>query len=850
MKNLTAATRITIGLVCSVIGILLTANFLGIMPDSDQEIVRGRIRLAECVALNASAFLSGDDPEGLEAVLQGLVDRNEDLLSAGIRRHDNVMIHFSTNHSELWPTNAELKSDSEHMWVELSRPGEIHWGRIEFCFRPIHNWQYLSFLQNKVLQLVIFASVVGFISFRILLKMVLRNLDPSRAVPRRVREALDILAEGLMIVGMNDQILLANNALALTTGNRVESIIGRKAASLGFSRRGTDSKAPWRDTLETQTAVSGVIMDFVNLRGEQRIFKVSCSPLIGNGGSLRGVMVSFDDVTVLEQNKVELRDAKEEAEAANRAKSDFLANMSHEIRNPMNAIVGFTDILRRGLEDSDATRIEYLNTIHSSGTHLVELINDILDLSKIEAGKLELEIRSCNPWQILSEVINVMKMKAEQQSLTLAGRVIGQIPETIQADPTRLRQILMNLIGNAIKFTAEGSVQITVSCQECDERSLIRFDVTDTGIGMTPEQCGKMFRQFVQADSSVTRRFGGTGLGLAISKRLTEAMGGAIGVNSQPGVGSCFHFTVETGDLTNVKMLSMDDFHELRKQATQTPKEHSRIWFRPARILVTDDTPANRQLVGLVLRKAGLTVDEAENGAVAVEMATNGQYELLLMDMQMPVMDGFTATSRLRSSGLQSPIIAFTANVMEQDRQRCLAAGCSGFLTKPINIDALLTTLAEWLPTQSQPSIPTTVKTDADRDLINPVAEELLATLPVDSASKNPTAIYSSLPMEVPEFREIVQQFVDGVPEFVRTIDSAWDERDLHTIRELAHRLKGTGGTVGFPQFTEPAMRLQEAAEQERTQEIPALLRQIREISDAVAMPTIIESASVELTVA
>jgi CheY-like chemotaxis protein/HPt (histidine-containing phosphotransfer) domain-containing protein len=577
----------------------------------------------------------------------------------------------------------------------------------------------------------------------------------------------------------------------------------------------------------------------------------------------------------------------------------------------MNAIVGFTDILRRGLEDSDDTRTMYLDTIHASGTHLVELINDILDFSKIEAGKLELEIRDCSPYLIMTEVVNVMRMKAEQQSLDLSISIRGTIPETIQADPTRLRQILMNLVGNAIKFTTEGSVRVVASTVYDNEKTFVRFEVTDTGIGMTKEQMGRLFQEFMQADSSVTRRFGGTGLGLAISKKLTEAMGGQIAVDSAIGVGSTFHFCVETGDVANVRFLDDKSAFEKFRSASRSKQQGLKIWFKPARVLITDDTPANRQLAGLVLRKAGLIVDEAENGAVAVEKATSGSYDLFLMDMQMPVMDGFTATATLRAQGVQEPILAFTANVMEQDRQRCSEAGCSGFLTKPINIDLLLTTLAEYLPTQDgppvaatapvpAPSIPvslaastaasesSTNASGADASMVSETTEmsrprrvasadpldEFLSSIsgqrlssetsssvrsvphrneghshsPFDLSvtSKTPQRsrkrmIQSALPLEIPEFREIVESFVGSIDGTMKGLRAAQQNMNYQEIREVAHRLKGTGGTVGFGDFTEPSRRLQIAAESRDDATIEAMLCELEAISECIEMPELIE---------
>ncbi|MBL8812561.1 MAG: response regulator [Planctomycetaceae bacterium] len=882
MTKLTAASRITLGLVCSMLSILIGANMIGLLPDRHQLIMDQRREIVNSLAFASSVMLANNDVAGIDAVLRDANEREEQIESVAIRRAaDQRILAFSGEHDQLWSENTDERLNSRFMYVHIANGDNEQWGSLQVCFTPLAADAWYGFAQNPLIQLFCFAAVSGFVSFRFFLRLVLKNLDPSRAVPRRVREALDILTEGLMIVSLDDRILLANDALAKTANRSVEALIGRKATELKFRRHDGRDEMPWSECGKLQTAISGITVDFQDGRGISRIFKVNCSPLFGNEGQLRGIMVSFDDVTQLEKNKIELKIAKDAADAASKAKSDFLANMSHEIRNPMNAIVGFTDILRRGLEDTEETRVTYLDTIHASGTHLVELINDILDFSKIEAGKLELEIRECSPFQIMMEVVNVLRMKAEQQSLYLEPVIEGTLPETIQTDSTRLRQVLMNLVGNAIKFTTEGGVRIVASTVNTDGRPQVRFEVRDTGIGLTPEQRGRLFQQFMQADSSVTRRFGGTGLGLAISKKLTELMGGEIGVDSTPGVGSTFHFSISTGDLTGVPMVNQKQAQERFRALARRQQTGIKIWFKPARVLVTDDTPANRQLVGLVLRKAGLEVEEAEHGCIAVEKATSGNYDLLLMDMQMPIMDGFTATQTLRAQGLRTPIIAFTANVMEQDRLRCSEAGCSGFLTKPINIDLLLTTLAEYLPTQDHPPVvqeaPRTSVVSSTpavaviehsprenapsvspaataeprkytnspsslmvESLLNEIAQQVSAPSPVPSGritARQRRPIHSTLPIEIAEFREIVETFVNGLPETIGAMRSAQQRMDYQEIREVAHRLKGTGGTVGFADFTEPSRKLQLAAEERDDSTIEAMLTELESLAERVELP-------------
>ncbi|MBM4093350.1 MAG: response regulator [Planctomycetes bacterium] len=402
------------------------------------------------------------------------------------------------------------------------------------------------------------------------------------------------------------------------------------------------------------------------------------------------------------------------AESATRAKSAFLASMSHEIRTPMTAILGFADVLLadRNVNGTLVEQAESLQAIRRNGEYLLELIDDILDLSKIEAEKLDIERIAFSPAHVLADVASLMKVRTDAKNLALSVEYAGPIPETIQSDPLRFRQILINLVGNAIKFTATGSVRLVGQVVPRPDRfPLLQVDVIDTGIGLTPQEISNLFQPFNQADSSTTRKYGGSGLGLVISRRLAAMLGGDIAIHSMPGQGSTFSVTVEAGDLAGVPLREMppDTTAAAAPAFDATTADNVEL---NCRILLAEDGPDNRRLIAFLLEKAGAEVTVAENGQLAFDaaraaIAHGAPFDMVLMDMQMPVMDGYEATRQLRAEGYAGPIVALTAHAMTDDRQKCLDAGCDDYLTKPIHRARMLHTIASYLSSVQPRPTPT-----------------------------------------------------------------------------------------------------------------------------------------------
>ncbi len=474
-----------------------------------------------------------------------------------------------------------------------------------------------------------------------------------------------------------------------------------------------------------------------------------------------------------------LDQARKKAEEANRAKSEFLANMSHEIRTPLTAMVGYAELLtrpRRAAGDQEA----WMKGLRRGSDHLLALVNDILDLSKIEAGKMQVLLAPQSPLQIARQVVQLMRPQAKEKMLYLSLEMAGSLPRSIATDEVRLRQILVNLVGNAVKFTDTGGITIKMRMRkQTKESARLEISVKDTGIGISEEQLSDIFSPFTQASEQLHE---GTGLGLDISVRMAELLDGQLSVQSTPGKGSVFTLGLNVGPTVNLDMVEPSELAKTPDPSLAASNSAEMdLCFDGRRFLVVDDGRDNQRILRFLLEEAGAQVDVAEDGKQALDAVacSESAYDLILMDVQMPIMDGYEATAELRRRGFHSPIIAVTAYALARDLKRCLAAGCNDFVTKPLVPGQLMRILQRWM----------------------------------GEKSPSPASVgffKGSGPGREQRFRELVEGFLAGIPKKISAIENARAAGDEESLRTQVHQIKGSAGSYGFPNVSNCARRCQE----------------------------------------